>query len=341
MPDADDRKKVKWFFEFRLDVAQIKRGHHRYPVPLVLAVAGSIFGALIANGSVDVAIIVGLLTFFVALLLDHLFLEAERKRRQQQQNENHRRFMRLAAVTRRVMSHDMIKALERLFDRTLLTRDELQPLNEQYILPVERVLFHEDSLETKLGDLHNKSIQTIVPAEPAPGQEQQIRRFSGDGGVEWLSDRIRVTVVLLPRKTQLVICEAIIDLVTGSLKEEIQRIPYDRIVTIRMSATCDATLLSKQEARREAEWLPDATSDLQNSRNTPNDGDASPCLREIVRSRMIITLTDGREVTIPVSYTKRFSNDVSPLDRSDTLTSDERWLDRVVNELNRMVESAA
>src|SRR5262249_50285498 len=150
----------------------------------------------------------------------------------------------------------------------------------------------------------------------------------------------QITAVFMPKYAQLVICEAIVDLVDGSLEENILRIPYSKIVTVRLRSSCEATMLSERAAREQA-MLFNATTSEQVDNRHPNE-DSRLWLREIISSQMVITLTDGGRVAIPFSCTARFSNAAAvPLDRRESLTEEERCHDRVVSELNRMIESAA
>jgi hypothetical protein len=350
MLEPSDRECVKGFFQFPLDRERIQRRPARYLTVMLFAILAAL-GLYLASrssgargiheGAAGAALLTGFLAFLLGFAVDSWMRELAYRSRQRLQDDNHKIFIRLAGETRKVMSHDAASAFLRLFARTQLERAELQPLHEQYILPEEQGLFQEDSLETRLGDLFNKSIRTISPAEPSDGKRQEVLQIKWRDRVEWFSPRVRVMLVLLPRKTELVICDATIDLVTGSLREEILRIPYDRIVTIRLLSDCKAELMSKQRARQEAGWATVAEDGPDPRAGHDGGDDNALVLHEEIAARMIITLTDGTTVGIPCSYVLRRSTGVSaPLDRGDELTEDERRVDRIVNELNRMVETA-
>lgn len=217
-----------------------------------------------------------------------------------------------------------------------------------YLLEKERQLFAEEPLADRLGDLFNKSIRLLSRSdfkEPKETREfrsriDYIRKMDwSDGTSETFFNPMKVIALFLT-KEELVVCEADIDSIDGDLREKIFRIMLSDIVSIGFTS-------------ERVRLAPDSGSDITLTRREQplglmggfnkggKDRGAEPLPdREEMRSKLEISRTDGGVLHFPIKSEIVSGVQTSALDQDVALTEDEVAVDRMVNELNRVVRGS-
>lgn len=250
-------------------------------------------------------------------------------------------FVRLAEETRKVQGADVLKALLRVFERTQIPRDQLKILDQQFVFDKEKELFGEETMQDKLGDLFNKSIRLISKGDYTNKQQRKIRWVDTKSEELFFNPTRAVTLFLTD--TQLVICDVQIDSIDGDLVEEIQRISLSKIVNIQFLSKRTRLPLDKKQLVRMAKDLgykPEEIKEIQkgfkSDDNRPDD--APNWVYEDMQSHLRVSRTDGGVLSIPIRSDLHFGKHVAALDQENSLTQDEITVDKMVNELNRLVE---
>lgn len=233
----------------------------------------------------------------------------------------------------------MIKAFLRVFERTQIDRAQLRLLNQIYSFQEEKSLFDAETRRKKLGDLLNKSIRLISKGEFSNKRIRKVR-WPESGLNELIFNPLRLDILFLT-ETQLTICGVQIDTIDGDLREEIQRISLPKIVNIHFTAERVRANLNANEVIQRAQQLDyeeDEMGAFLEKLNSYN-GSSINWVYEEMTSHLKITRTDGGSLSVPIRSEFYLGEHVSALDQETALTHDEVSVDRMINELNKLVET--
>jgi hypothetical protein len=139
-----------------------------------------------------------------------------------------------------------------------------------------------------------------------------------------------------------VICEAEIDSIEGDLKEKIFRLMLSDIVSVGFASKRARIPITLDSAIRIARDLKLDKSELKKIKTSlaKKDMDDPKFLHEEMTSTLEITRTDAGVLQFPIMNKTFFGWHVSALDQDVPLTDDEVAVDRMMNELNRVVRSS-
>ncbi|MBI1339376.1 hypothetical protein GC169_04085 [bacterium] len=332
---AADRKSVRKFFDFDVNSDDLKPRKGKYVIAFwATLIAGGIawFGV-----SQVVGIISGLAAGAFAIGIDRVLIQMQLNTRTKKKEENHAEFRKLATETRRIQAADTMKALMRVFERTMIDRNSLRVLEQKYVFETERSLFDEETLQDKLGDLLNKSIRMMSRGDFTNQRWRKIR-WTDTRKEELFFNPIRLVALFLT-ETQLVICDVQIDSLGGDLREDIQRISLPKVVNIHFTAERKRLAHTVEELVRMAEDLDYSAKEIEDMKKALKEGDGD-WVQEEMTSHLRITRTDGGFLAVPIRSEVFFGKHTSALDQDSALTENEIAIDRMINELNRLVEHA-
>lgn len=332
---AKSRKVVRDFFKYDLgrepDVSWA-------PVLYIMAAIAAIAVAYYFWSFLSSAIAVGV--FFAAAAGVSTLAEADRDRQRKAWKEE---FGRLAQQTRDIQGDDALRAFMRIFERSQLDPNELRMLDNRYAFEKERQLLQTGTLVERLGDLFNKSIRLWSRAD---FNNKLIRKVRwADGTEETFYNPMRIISLFLSR-SELVVCDAEIDSVDGDLREKILRIMLTDIVSIGFTSERVRFPVERQEIERMAKDLgydeqETARMVIALSRDRHSgDQPSSEYVYEEMTSKLEVTRTDGGTLHFPMKSEILFGRHVSALDQDVALTDDEVGVDRMLNELNRVVRGS-
>jgi hypothetical protein len=290
-------------------------------------------------GGVIGGLLVGGLAVGAMILIHNSQTDVARQNWTDQVIENHSELVRLGRETRLVQSADVTKAMMRIFERLQVDREKLRVLDHVYIFEDEENLFDEESRERKLGDLRNKSIRLISPGN-FRNEAFRVVRMDDSGENEFFFNPIRLVMLLLT-ETQLVVCDVQIDSMDGSLLEETQRVALSKIVNVHFRAERTRLSLSRDELLRMAEDRQMDQSVIDQLKHGLGGGAAAPgdWAVERLSSTLNVSRTDGGSLAMPIRSEIHFGKQHGTLDEDGRLNEHEIKVDRMVNELNRLVDS--
>jgi hypothetical protein len=332
-----DRKDVRKFFEFKLINDAVVRKTPN-PIAGIILLAGGAAAGWILQGTA-LSIVLAIVGFGIGYGVVYVIERLDYKKRSKERDENHKEFTALLDNACAVMGADLIKAFLRVFERTQIDRQHLRILEKGFSSPTERDLLSEETIEEKLGDLMEKSVRLVSRGDISKARERIVLR----GGQNiFLFNPMRLIVLFLT-ETQMVICDVQLDSIDGNLKEEIQRISLPKIVNIhftaerkRLSWSKDEIVQSAKDLNYPAENIKEMESALDSSEHKDSDRN---WIFEEMTSSLIVTRTDSGGLRLPMRTHIYFGKHKSALD-DDELTRDEITVDRMINELNRLVEHA-
>jgi hypothetical protein len=334
---AVDRKDVRKFFSFRVMKEEPKAKELNFGLLAVFGIFAFMLG--VAGGGLLGGIIIAGIVIGCAIAVHNSQANAELENWRGQFDNNQAEFARLARETRRIQSADLTKAILRVFERTQLDRDKLRILDHIYIFEDEQNLLEDDSRERKLGDIVNKSVRMVSQGDYNNKAYRKIR-WAETGRIEQFFNPIRLVMLLLT-ETQLVICDVQIDSMDGDLREEIQRVALAKIVNVRFVAERTRFTMTRDEIVRMAEDLGFEAGEIEDVRRKIGASTATndDWTQEEVKSVLNVSRTDAGSITVPIRSEIYFGKHRSALDDEGGLTEDEIKVDRMINELNRLVES--
>lgn len=334
-PERPDRASVRRFFSLRPVKAHQRKDLN---VGLLLGVGalGLLFGAALA-GPVG-GLVVGALAAGAVILIHNAQADSSLQSWNDQVNQTHAELVRLAHITRDIQAADITKAMLRIFERLQLDATKLRILDQVYVFEEEEKLFDEETRERKLGDLVNKSIRLI-----SWGEFQNVAYrgvvMDDSGSEEYFFNPTRLIMILLT-ETQLVVCEVQIDSMDGSLLEETQRVALKKIVNVHFTAKRIRHSATFEQLLRLAEDLKYNEATIgQIKRTQGGDPSNSEWALEELKSTVVISRTDGGSLDLPIRSDVYFGKQQSALDTDGRLNQHEIKVDRMVNELNRLVET--
>ena len=334
------RASVRKFFRFRVNNDALLPRRRNYK-GAAWSAGISLIGAYSQELGAVFACVVALLFTGAFLGIDHWLIHRQLEKRRKAKQENHTELWKLSRETRELQASDVMKALLRIFDRTMLERSALATFDQRYVFDDERALFNEETLESKLGDLQQKSIRLLSIGNTGNQAVRQVRW--GNQGVELFFNPTRLVTLFLT-DSQLIICDVQIDSMEGTLaREEIQRIAISKMVSIHFIEESTRNVLGVEEAERCAEDLGCSKEELEEIRRqqTGDDSSGPRWVRESIDARLKITRQDHEQLLVPVRSTVFFGRHTGTLDRASWRSKDEIQVDRMVNELNRRVEMHA
>jgi hypothetical protein len=361
MARAGRRKAVRKFFDF-----EYKESNHLfYKICLaVLALLGPVVGFCVhASGEPPARAVAASALFFVAsatvltVIKVLLCAIAEFWR--------HCRYQRLGRKTQAIQAKDIEDAFLRIFQRTQLDINDLRTLDERYQLTKEKNLFRNRSLERRVGELYNKSIRMLSqPREETRGtkeengdhEENGVKaeksqkkpenkmgpRFlrSRDGGIDILYNPIRLIALLLTTE-ELVICDATIDSIKGDLEEHILRLMISDVVSVSFCSERKRFTMDLDEILFRAKAMRFSQSKRRKiKRDYLNRHKREPqYIQEDLYSDLEVSQTDSQALTFPMRYELFIGKRRGGL-HDVSLSEDDKVIDRMVNELNRVVRSS-
>ncbi|WP_386066083.1 hypothetical protein ACFJIW_16255 [Tahibacter sp. UC22_41] len=341
MNDSKSRKSVKKFFHFKLNQDGLKWKPVRIKFALISVIAGSTGGLIhdLFNSSwPNSTILWFILSFALSVGADRGMAWIDIALRRSKKKRNNLEFAELAHVVQRVQADDLKKSTLRVFERCQLDRSELRVLQNQYNDQASGLLDIETP-DKILGDIRNKS----CTFRSLPNQSGGVIRW-----VRWIDanrtdaffNPVRIVSLYLTN-TQIVVCDVIVDSIKGDLQEDILRIAFSDVVGITSTNVRKRKELTfaDEDEKRIALDHGFSEEDIQEMRrkSLKDEGDAW-CLETII-SELKISRTDGGLQALPVRFKTSFGVGKSALD-GDALTADEIAIDRMVNELNRMIEGS-
>lgn len=343
-----DRKAVRKFFTYRLKAEAQKREVNSAVVngwAWFGAIAGGvalgasdIHEAAWLGGAIAGAVLFGLLAYLVQRGQVSFEFRAKKKEREQSEKE----LAELARKVRATQRHDIEKAFLRIFQRACVNRSELRLLEEVYRFEQERSLLDEESQDEIIGDLANKSIRLFSQGDYT-NQYQRTINWTDLKRQEQFYNPIRLVVIFMTRQ-QFVICDVQIDSVDGDLSEEIQKISFSKVVNLAFSAKRIRHEVSQEQIIAMAKDLGHSDKEIEDIRESFSSGEDGPVGDAWVYERMVSELTmtrsDGGRLTIPIRDANYFGQHKGALDDASGLSADEIVVDRMMNELNRLITTA-
>lgn len=340
-----DRKSVREFFAYQLNQDALAKRGVKFGAVLVVSMVGLAAGYMYGEQyRVELAgALVGLILFLaIGVIIDRVAAGLNLTRRRRDKEANHERFRELAERVRAIQSEDVARATLRVFERSQLDRNSLRVLQHQYHYTSANDLFDVETPKQILGDLYSKS--NTFMTRPA-GDDVQFRDvyWEDTHRREHFFNPVRVVVLYLT-ETQMVVCDVTIDSSRGDLKEEILRISLANVVSMAFSAERKRDGVTF-ESERDRRWAKDqglSDQEIEELRRKIRAGvdDEDEWVREWTTAHIQVTRTDGRVQSLPVASLTYFGKRKSALD-DESLTEDEIAIDRMVNELNRLVENSA
>jgi hypothetical protein len=334
VPDAPDRKSVRKFFSFKVMKDEPTQKELNTGLIAILGIFAFLIG-LGGGGWVAAMLLAGIVVGGM-IAAHNAQAKTELENWRERFDRNQAEFARLAHETRRVQSADLTKAILRVFDRTQLDREKLRILDQIYVFEDEQNLLEDESRERKLGDLINKSIRMVSYGDYSNKAYRKVR-WGETGKIEQFFNPIRLVMLLLT-ETQLVICDVQIDSMDGDLREEIQRVA---LAKVRFVAERTRFTMKHDEIVRMAEDLKFDPSVIEDIRRSFGSGSSTndQWTQEELKSVLNVSRTDAGSITVPIRSEIYFGRHRSALDDESGLTEDEVKVDRMINELNRLVEN--
>lgn len=334
-----DRKVVRRFFSYKVNNDEIKRKSVDSDFVFWLGGAGLVSGLVIGLvlGSLAGGVLLALLVIGGGFAFERWWSERELQERRKAQNQNHAEFAKLAADTRALQANDVRNAFHRVFMRTQVDPDQLKVLDNRYVSREERALFDEDTPDRKLRALMPKSVWLLSEGDYTNKALRYIRR--PDTHREELFFNPTRLVVLFLTPTQAIICDVQIDSMDGDLREEIQRISLQNMVSIHFIGNRIRFSLGKDKIVQMAEDLgysPDEVREIR--KDLDADESDREWVQEVITSELRITRTDGGAVSFPIRNDYYLGRRRTVLDQETTLSEDDVRVDMMINELNRLVE---
>jgi hypothetical protein len=327
-----DRKSVREFFAFQLNSDDL----NPRPIGWQWAIGGLAVGVAIGAfwEGLTGAITLGALGAILGFCLELWLRNRDLMRRRAAKDQNRREFEDLANRTRQIQAADVIKCFLRVFERTQIDRSSLRILDNRYVLRAEQNLFDEETLEQKIGDLIHKSVRLISKGDFIKDNWRTVR-WPQKRSEELFFNPIRLVVLFLS-ESQLIICDVQLDSIDGKLQEQIQRISLSKIVNIVFSASRDRLNMEPADKAKAARDLGYSEEEIK-SITSPRKDDPPWAMEEMLSS-LSITRTDSGMLTVPIRSEFVFGQHKSALDQDQPLTEEETSVDRMINELNRLVE---
>lgn len=247
---------------------------------------------------------------------------------------------KLADATRAVQARDSIDSYLRIFRRTQISESELRTLDGKYVFEKERDLFASEKPEDKLGELYNKSIRMWSQGESKT--QSRFRRVVWDNGsYEDFYNPIRIVSLFLTPE-EMVICDTTVDSLDGDLSENITRIMLSDIVSVNFNSNRVRFSMPNDQIMQMARDMKYSKTDLKLlEKALASRGENDPdFIQEENRSWLQITRTDGGALNFPIRFQQYLGPRKSALDDDVALTEDDQVVDRMMNELNRVVRTA-
>jgi Tfp pilus assembly protein PilX len=273
---------------------------------LATAIVATVAAAVLGGHRSDqgpaaiISIIAFAVVFLLVLSIDAAARNGDLAERRAAQAAHNERYLQLADTTRSVMRHDTAAALLRAFRRAQLDAQNLHVLDELSGPSEGRARIKIVAHNALLTDLQNKCVHGYAPASPTERRPTQVIWLARGAHREWLADRIQLGALFVPHDSALVLCEIVVDLVTGSVKDRILRVPYEKLVSMCLRAECNAEPINPVQTQEER------------------------------RTRLVLTAADGASVEVPLSFTQITTSDgLTPLDRPE-MTPDEQSADRIL-----------
>jgi len=333
---------VKKFFTFRLNNDDLELRPVGWKALAWTFVGALIFGLAWTHNLLG-AVLVAAVAVAAAYGLGRWLAKLDLKRREQEKTKNHAEFEALADQVRAIQRQDVTTAFLRVFKRTQIELDAVKNvpalLTKTTLLGRERELFDEASLAEQIGELKDRSVRLLSPGDFSNVFERHIR-WVGTSREELFFNPMRLVTLFLAEK-QMVVCDVQIDSIDGDLSEEIQRVAFPKIVNIRFTAERTRMPMTLNDLVRFAEDFGYTKAQIEEMRKEfgRTDDGVRPWVREKMLSSLGVTRTDGTALTMPISPRIFFGRHQSALDQGQELTDEESAIDKIVNELNRRVES--
>jgi hypothetical protein len=328
---VESRRSVREFF--RYDLNRTPYIPWASGIYVVAAAVGVLIGYYLSPVVGVVAALIGVGGGF--------FLVERSKEKQQEAWKSE--FARLAQQTREVQGDDAVRAFLRIFERAQLDRNRLRALDNRHSFEKERELFQAETLGERLGDLFNKSIRLWSRAD---FNNKLIRKVRWANGVEETFYNPLRIISLFLSESELVVCDAEIDSVDGDLREKIFRLMLTDIVSIGFTSERVRFPVNRQEIERMAQDLgydKEESARMVRALSHEFDGagqSSAAYVYEEMTSKLEVTRTDGGTLHFPIKSEILFGRHVSALDQDVALTEDEVAVDRMLNELNRVVRGS-
>ena len=331
------RKCVREFFEFTLIGDELSARDALWVMVAGAGALGLVIGYVWAG--VTTAVLIAALCIAAAYSLDRWLARRDVEQRRASRDTNHTELTRLADQVRQVQANDVSRALLRVFEHTQVDQTRLRVLEQQYRSDKEEELFGEDNLRDRLGDLHNKSIRMISVGDFTNPATRTIR---------WMHTRQQEAffnptrlVALFLTEMQLIICDVQFDSMDGDLRETIQRISLSNVVSIEFTEQrirLPTNVERMVQAARDLGYSEREAEDIRASLLRPENGAVPEWVHEQTLSSLGITRTDSVTLSVPIRSALFFGKHKSALDEDALLSPEEIKVDRMVNELNRLVE---
>jgi hypothetical protein len=336
-----DRKAVKKFFEYKLDNQEVKKGPLN-PAPMIIFVLIGAVAGIIPHQDVPLMFGLVIIGLVVGYVISRHNVNVEYTRRLKEKEKNNREFEALARQVWPIITDDIVKVFLRAFERTQIDRDKLTILDKKFSSSGERDLLSEETLGQKLGDIMNKCLYFVSQGDFSNNKYFRWVRLPGEDLKNFFNP-IRLILVFFP-KTQLVICDVQTDCIDGNLREEIHRIPFPKIVNVQFTAErtrLDWDVDGMVEAAQDLGYDEEEVKQIRESFEKKDGMGSEPdWVLEEMRSQLFITRTDSGAVSFPIRTDREFGKDVGALDQANVLTKQEITVDRIVNEMNRLIEDA-
>lgn len=338
--EKPNRKAVRRFFKFQVDNHVNERRKLNWGLIIGIGAGGLLLGTLPTN-SAPIGLVVGVLLAAAIFAYDRFTAQKTHTDRQKAKDLNHEEFRRLADEVRRIQSQDLTKALLRVVERAQINTASLRVLDEVFISEQEKDLFRQESIEEKIGELSNKSVRFIAPGEFINKASRTIR-WQDTRQMEDFFNPMRLVVILMTDQ-QFVVCDVQIDSMDGDLMEDIQKISISKVVSLTFKSQRHRRSVSADDLTTMAKDLGYSESEIADiRRGFSGEGSTAPpeWVYEDMFSTLHISRMDGQSLSVPIRIASHFGKHESALDGDSQLSQEERKIDRIMNELNRLILTA-
>lgn len=176
-----------------------------------------------------------------------LFLQRRRMRA-----KRHSKLEAEARAIRAIYQFDCKRAMKAIVRASGLQPGDLHPIDDQFISPMEPLIFSDDELDDFLGDLKHQTLRfyTAIGAQPVfyPRADDFLTPTAAFTG---LPNKLRLVIIGFQTQ-QITVGEAIVDVKTGEIDHSVRVHPIKALSSVEVSTARKTRSLSMDELH---EWM--------------------------------------------------------------------------------------